>query len=430
MTDSLVLIAGGGIGGLVTALTLHQIGVKTRVFETAREMRPLGVGVNLQPNAVRELEDLGLTEADLDRVGVPAKEWALVGLNGNDIYAELRGRQAGYRWPQYAVHRGKLHMLLYETLVARAGADSVRLGARVRGYEKKAGGGVIALVEERDGTITEHAGGLLVGADGIHSAVRAQMHPAQPPIHWGGALMWRGTSWARPIRTGSSFIGLGTHRHRMVVYPISHPDPATGLAMINWIAEVTVDASAGWKATGWFRQVPVDDFIHHFDNWTWDWLDVPALLRSADIAFENPMIDRDPVPTWVDGPVVLMGDAAHAMYPTGSNGASQAVVDARVLGAAMLEHGVTERALAAYNASLCGPISQLVLRNRGAGPFGLLNIVDERCGGTFDNIDDVIPAKERADFMAGYKAAAGLAIEKLNAAPPTIPPGARVPGRS
>ena len=227
-------------------------------------------------------------------------------------------------------------------------------------------------------------GALLIGADGIHSAVRAQMHPDQPPIHWGGAIMWRGTTWAKPIRTGASFVGLGTHRHRVVFYPISHPDPNTGLSMINWIAEVTMDNAEGWKQSGWFRQVAIDEFAHHFDGWTWDWLDVPKLLGDADCAFENPMIDRDPIPTWVDGPVALLGDAAHAMYPTGSNGASQAIVDARVLGAAMLEHGVTPAALAAYDAKLCGPISQLVLRNRGAGPFGLLNLVDERCGGTFD----------------------------------------------
>jgi hypothetical protein len=196
--------------------------------------------------------------------------------------------------------------------------------------------------------------------------------------------------------------------------------------MINWIAEVTMDNSEGWKQSGWFRQVPTSDFVHHFDNWVWDWLDVPAMIRGADGAFENPMIDRDPVPTWCDGPVALMGDAAHAMYPTGSNGGSQAIVDARELGVAILAHGVTEAALAAFDAKLCGPISQLILRNRGAGPFGLLNMVDERCGGTFDNIDDVISPDERAAFMAGYKAAAGFAIETLNAAPPTIPRGARV----
>ena len=425
MADDIVVIAGGGIGGLATALTLHQIGVPCIVFEAVREMRPLGVGINLQPNAVRELYDLGITERDLDRVGLPAKEWALVGLNGNDIYSESRGLLAGYNWPQYAVHRGYFHMLLHEKVVERVGPKAVRLGSRVIGYRKHADGTVSALIEEADGSTSEASGTLLIGADGIHSVVRAQMHPAQPPIHWGGAVMWRGTTWAKPIRSGSSFVGLGTHRQRMVFYPISHPDPQTGLAIINWIAEVTMDNAEGWKQRGWFRQVSVDDFLHHFANWTWDWLDVPALIKQANTVFENPMIDRDPVSTWQDGPVALLGDAAHAMYPTGSNGGSQAIVDARVLGAAIVEHGVTQEALAAYDNKLCGPISQLILRNRGAGPFGLLNTVDERCGGTFDNIDDVIPPEERAEFMAGYKAAAGFAIEKLNAAPRTIPNDAR-----
>jgi len=420
-----VIIAGGGIGGLATALTLHQIGVPCIVYEAVREMRPLGVGINMQPNAVRELYDLGITEADLDCVGLPAKEWALVGLNGNDIYSEPRGRLAGYNWPQYAVHRGHFHMLLYDKVVQRIGKEAVQLASRVSGYRKDAGGGVTAFVE-RDGATTEVPGTLLIGADGIHSAVRAQMHPNQPPIHWGGAVMWRGTTWGKPIRTGASFVGLGTHRQRMVFYPISQPDPKTGLSIINWIAEVTMDNSEGWKQSGWFRQVKTADFAHHFDNWIWDWLDVPALIRQADSAFENPMIDRDPVPTWQDGPVALLGDAAHAMYPTGSNGGSQAIIDARTLGAATVANGVTPAALAAYDAKLCGPVSQLVLRNRGAGPFGLLNIVDERCGGTFNNIDDVIPPKERAEFMAGYKAAAGFAIESLNKAERTITEGARV----
>lgn len=424
MSGRPVLIAGGGIGGLAAALTLHQIGVPCVVFESAREMRALGVGINLQPNAVRELEDLGIGEAELCRVGLPAKEWALVGLNGNDVYAEPRGRLAGYRWPQYAVHRGQFHLLLYQKLLERAGAQSVRLGCRVTGYRKE-GRGVLALLEQADGTSAEAAGSLLIGADGIHSAIRAQMHPAQPPIHWGGAVMWRGTTWAKPIRTGASFVGLGTHHQRVVFYPISRPDAASGLSMINWIAEVTLDNSEGWKQSGWFRPVGSDTFVHHFEGWVWDWLDVPALIRGAEIAYENPMIDRDPVPTWRDGPVVLLGDAAHPMYPTGSNGGSQAIVDARALGAAMLEHGVTPAALEAFDATLCGPVSQLVLRNRGAGPFGLLNLVEERCGGTFEHIDDVIPPAERAAFMAAYKAAAGLAIESLNRAPRTIPEGAR-----
>ena len=426
MTEGKVIIAGGGIGGLSLALTLDQIGVPFVVFESVQKLRPLGVGINLQPNAVRELYDMGIDAEELDEIGLPAKEWALVGLNGNDIYAEPRGLLAGYNWPQYAVHRGQFQMLLYNEVCKRAGADVVRLGHQVKGYEENADGTVSALIDLADGTAVRETGQLMIGADGLHSAVRAQMHPDQPPIHWGGAIMWRGTTLANPIRTGSSFIGLGTHSQRMVIYPISHPDPSTGLAAINWIAEVTVDNSHGWQSSGWFEPVEIDEFIHHFKDWTYDWLDVPELLRSANIAYQNAMIDRDPVSTWIDGNVALLGDAAHPMYPTGSNGASQAIVDARVLGATLIEHGVTQDALAAYDKQLCGPISEVVLRNRGAGPFGLLNMVDEKCGGAFDDIDDIIPPAERNEFMAGYKAAAGFAIEKLNSSPPTIEAGAKI----
>jgi len=166
------------------------------------------------------------------------------------------------------------------------------------------------------------------------------------------------------------------------------------------------------------------DFVHHFERWTHDWIDVPALLRGAADVYEYPMIDRDPVPTWVDGNVALLGDAAHVMYPTGSNGGSQAIIDARVLGAAMLERGVRPAALQDYDAKLCKDISALVLRNRGAGPFGLLNLLDERCGGVFDDIEAVLPRAERDEFMRGYRAAAGFAIEKLNASPPILARGA------
>ena len=183
-----VLIAGGGIGGMATALTLHQIGVPCMVFETVPELQPLGVGINLQPNAVRELHDLGFGNDVLDTIGLQAREWALVGRNGNEVYAEPRGLEAGYHWPQYSVHRGQLQMMLYHAVKARLGDDAVQLGQRVVGYRQDANG-VTAIVETRDGEKREVAGSLLIAADGLHSAVRAQMHPAQPPIQWGGAIM-------------------------------------------------------------------------------------------------------------------------------------------------------------------------------------------------------------------------------------------------
>ncbi len=424
MPNAPVIIAGGGIGGLALALTLQQIGVPFLVFESVRELRPLGVGINIQPNAVRELFDMGITEDDLNEIGVQTKEMALVGRNGKDIYAEPRGKDAGYNWPQYSMHRGKFHMMLYQKLLERAGEDVVKTGARVTGYRNEPTGGVTAIVEMRDGQIIEQKGSLLVGSDGIHSAIRAQMHPDQPPIHWGGAVMWRGTTRAPVLRTEASFLGLGTQDQRMVIYPIS-PADADGIASVNWIAEVTFENHDD-KPTGWFNPAELEDFSHYFDGWSFDWLDVPELLKNAEAIFENPMIDRDPIPTWQDDNVVLLGDAAHAMYPTGSNGASQAIMDARILGAKMIEQGANPSALAAYNDQLCGPISELILRNRGAGPFGLLNIVDERCGGEFETIDDVISLEERTEFMANYKAAAGFAIEALNKAAPTIEAGAKV----
>ncbi|SBS38667.1 FAD-dependent urate hydroxylase [Marinomonas spartinae] len=414
-----VIIAGGGIGGLTLALTLEQIGIHCVIYESVSELKPLGVGINIQPNAVRELYDLGLDATQLDKIGLQTKEWALVGLNGKEVYCEPRGTDAGYHWPQYSVHRGKLQMLLYHTVLERLGEEAIQTGHKVTGYQNT-DQGVTVHITNKEGEPLEVQGALLVAADGLHSAVRAQMHPSQPPIHWGGAVMWRGTTQAKPIRTGASFIGLGTHHHRIVFYPITPADPVTGLATINWIAEVTMDNSQGWTSGDWNKQVDLEDFIHHFENWDYDWVDIQGLLRGATEVFEYPMIDRDPIPTWVDNNVALMGDAAHIMYPTGSNGASQAIVDARILGAALLEYGINNSALSAFNKQLCEPISNVVLRNRGAGPFVILNELDKRCGGIFEDIEDVFPEADRQELMANYKAAAGYAVDALNSAPPTI----------
>ena len=268
MNDSDVVIAGGGIGGLSLALTLHQIGVSCIVLEVANEMRPLGVGINVQPNAVRELFEMGIGPDLLDQIGVPVKEWALVGLNGKEVYAEPRGTEAGYNWPQYAAHRGALHVLLYNQVVERLGGNAVRLGCKATGYKIQNSTHVVTHIETADGPAVLNSK-LLIGADGIHSAIRAQMHPDQPPIHWGGAVMWRGTVRAKPMRTSSSFIGLGTHQHRMVIYPISAPD-ADGYSLVNWIAEVTVDNADGWQQDGWFRPVELDHFAQHFEDFKYD----------------------------------------------------------------------------------------------------------------------------------------------------------------
>ncbi|MEM8705386.1 MAG: flavin-dependent oxidoreductase [Actinomycetota bacterium] len=420
-----VVVAGGGIGGLATALTLHEIGVPVRVFESSREIKPLGVGINLQPNAVRELGDLGLAER-LPSIGVEAEEWALVGRNGNDVWAEPRGRHAGYRWPQFAVHRGELQMLLLDAVRTRCGADAVVEGHRLLGYTQTADSIVATFEDRASGSTVGVEGSLLIGADGLNSATRRQRFPDEGDPIWGGAVLWRGTALGEPIRTGSSFTLVGNLEQRFVHYPIGPVDPATGLQRQNWIAELSFDPEQGWDSASWNQTVDPGVFLPAFADWDFDWLDIPALVGRAEQVWEYPMVDRDPAPTWLDGRMALLGDAAHVMYPVGSNGASQAIVDARVLGATMLDHGVTPEALIAYEARLHEDVSALVLRNRGSGPVAILGTVEDRCGGVFDHIDDVIPRTEIESFMARYKAAAGFAVEALNAAARTIPEGAIV----
>lgn len=419
-----VVIAGGGIAGLTMALTCHQIGVSAVVLESVRSLAPLGVGINLQPNAVRELFDLGLGD-ELASIGVETSEWALVARGGRDVWAEPRGRAAGYRWPQYSVHRGQLQMLLHRAVVERLGPDAVRSGHRVVGYRNDRDA-VVVRVDTRDGGVTEVTGSLLLAADGLHSAVRNQMHPDQPPPQWGGQILWRGATPGPPVRTGSSFTLIGTLDQRFVHYPISSPDPNTGLQLQNWIAELTVDTGAGLAGSDWNKQVDTNTFLPAFDDWTFEWLDIRSLVEGAPAVWEFPMVDRDPVDRWVDGRVCLLGDAAHVMYPVGSNGASQAIVDARVIGAKFVEHGVGVDALRAYESDLLEPMSALVLRNRGHGPIGILGLVDERSDGFFDDIDDVIERDEIERYMSSYKAAAGFAMETLNSSPSTIAAAARV----
>ena len=308
-----VIVAGGGIAGMTMALTCHQLNITVVVHESVEKLEPLGVGINLQPNAVRELFDLGFQE-QLDHIGIEAKEWALVGRNGNDVWAEPRGRDAGYLWPQYSVHRGQLQMMLYEAVLERLGTQAVVTGSRLANYRTLADTVEVAFVDQ-SGKESTSEGNVLVGADGLHSAVRAQMHPDEGSPIWGGPVMWRGTSVAPPIRTGASFVLVGKLEQRFVCYPISKADPETGLATINWIAELTYDTSQGWGDGDWNKQVPISKFLSHFKDWSYDWLDIPGLIQQASAVYEYPMVDRNPVDTWIDGNCVLIGDAAHVMYP-------------------------------------------------------------------------------------------------------------------
>ncbi len=415
-----VLIAGAGIAGLTMGLTLHQLGVRFRIHEAAGEIRPLGVGINLQPTAVRELMDLGLCDM-LDRIGIRTADYGFYTKTGLEIWTEPRGLGAGYRWPQYSVHRGALQVALYQALVELTGPDVVILGSRAVGY--RFGPSDVTLLLDSGGT---DSGDLLVAADGIHSAIRARMWPDEGPPVWSGAILWRGTTQAAPFLTGASMILSGHDRQRFVAYPISHSDPCTGLAEINWIAERRFDPSTPWRKEDWNRLADMEDFLPWFNDWEFDWLDVPALIRSAKSIYEYPMVDRDPVDAWSDDRMVLIGDAAHAMYPVGSNGASQAILDARLLGAKLLQHGLTPAALRVFDEEVRPSVNRVVLANRGSGPDAIMQRVEDLCGGVFERIDDVIAHEELAAHAAKYKKLAGLSINDLNARPPTIAAGARI----
>jgi 2-polyprenyl-6-methoxyphenol hydroxylase-like FAD-dependent oxidoreductase len=414
-----VLIAGGGIAGLTLGLTLHQLGVPFRIFETTRKIRPLGVGINLQPNAVRELLDLGLG-TELDRIGVRTRQIGFYSKHGLLIWEEPRGTWAGYAWPQYSVHRGHLQVLLHQTLIARAGPNCVVTGTRATGF--RTGPDQATLLLDNGETI---AGDLVIGADGIHSALRAQMYPQEGAPIWNGRVLWRATTEAEAFLGGGAMVMIGHDDLRIVAYPISDPNAETGCTTINWIAEKRFDPEIGWRREDWNRAADIRDFLPDFADWRFDWIDVPALVRGAAEVFEYPMVDRDPLPAWTEGRVSLMGDAAHPTYPVGSNGASQAIIDARMIGAALLTHGRTHAALAAYEDAVRPVTTAVGLANRGSGPDAILQRVEDLCGGRFERIDDVIPRAELAAHAEHYKSLAGFSIETLNAKPPIIPPAAR-----
>ncbi len=417
-----VLIAGGGISGLTLALSCHQVGIPFKVFEAVENLQPLGVGINLQPSAIRELFDLGF-EDKLRAIGVPTRDYGMYTKKGLHIWTEPRGIDAGYHWPQYSVHRGHFHMLLYNELVARAGADTILNGWEASGFANN-GETASLFVKNRAGEQREETGDIVIAADGIHSTLRAQIAPDEGDPVWGGAMLWRGTTKAVPFLTGASMVMIGYDGLRFVSYPISQPDPATGEAAINWIANLNYNPDDHWNKEDYTRKARIEDFLPRFKHFRFGWLDVPELVNKADRIYEYPMVDRDPLPQWTHGRVSLIGDAAHAAYPVGSNGAGSGIIDARVLVAKFLQYGLNRQALQAYEDQLRPPTTRMVLTNRTAGPDKILDVVEERCGGQFEQIEDVISHDELADHAATYKRIAGFGIKETNEKPRTIAEGA------
>ena len=416
-----VIIAGAGIGGLTMALSLHQIGVRCLVIESVERLEPLGVGINVLPHAVRELTELGLG-AELASRGVATAELAYYSKHGQLIWQEPRGRAAGYNWPQYSIHRGTLQMLLLWRFLQELGETALLSGHQVLDWEEN-GDGVTVLAVQRlnGGNSVNIEGSLLIAADGIHSAARAKLYPNEGPPIWNGAILWRGISDVGPFLTGRSMIMAGHEFQKFVCYPISEAG-ADGRVRVNWVAEKKFTPYSAWRREDWNRVGKLDEFLPHFESWQFPWLNVPGLIRAASQVLEYPMVDRDPLPRWTHGRMTLLGDAAHPMYPIGSNGASQAILDARVLAREIQAKGATAEALQSYEAERNPATAKIVLANRGNGPEQVMQLVETRAPDGFQRIEDVLSRDELEGAAAAYKRLAGFDKEALNARPPIVTP--------
>ena len=406
-----VIVVGAGIGGLATALSLDAAGIGCRVYESVETIEPLGVGINVLPHAVRELTELGLLDA-LRANAVETSELVYFNKLGQEIWREPRGVAAGYRWPQFSIHRGALQRTLLDAVRTRIGASAVANGHALSKVEATESGVIATFIERR--TAASHAieGDCLVAADGIHSRVRAQLYPNEGPPKWNGAMLWRGTSGCAPFLSGRSMFMAGHQSQKFVAYPIVQ---AGDRVTTNWIAELKSRGVDAPRREDWNRKGKLGDFLPAFDSWRFGWLDVPALIRSATAVYEFPMVDRDPLPRWSFGAITLLGDAAHPMYPIGSNGASQAILDARVLALSLARERDPVAAFAAYEAERRPATAAIVAANRGNGPEQVMQIAEERAPNGFRNIDDVIPRAEREAIANRYKQIAGFERDALNA---------------
>ena len=412
-----VLIAGGGIGGLTTALSLHEAGIDAVVYESTSELRELGVGINLLPHAVRELSALGVQPV-LASTAIETRELAYYTAYGRLIWREPRGLDAGYRWPQYSIHRGRLLMSLARAVQARLGEAAIRTGHRLAHVEQDDDGVTAHFVDLATGApVARERGDALIGADGIHSKTRAALYPEEGPPRFSGITMWRGVTEQAPFLDGRTMIVAGNWHIRAVVYPISREAATRGRSLINWVAEIRDESKTNWRWDDWHRAGRKDDFVPAFRDWRFDWLDVPRLFRESERVFEFPMADRDPVPRWSFGRVTLLGDAAHPMYPSGSNGAAQAILDARTLAHALRAQPKVPDALRAYETERLEPTAEIVRLNREFAAEHVLRLVDERCPPGCENISDYVSFEEMADVSRRYKRVAGFDIDAMDERP-------------
>ena len=404
-----IAIVGGGIAGLSFALGLHKRGIDCDVFEAVTDIKEIGVGITLLPHAMRELAELGLQDA-LEAVGIENLESVFYTQHGQYVYKEARGRHAGYTLPEIGIHRGKLHRILFDATVSRLGADKVHTGMRCSAFSQNDNGVEIEFSNAHTQTSLKVQAQIAVACDGVNSVVRAQMHP-QDALCFAGINTWRGVTVHPPILTGKSYLRIGTVEvGKMVIYPIIDNVDGKGNQLINWVAELQKPNAA---MNDWNRPGDPAVCAEIFKDWTFDFLNVPELILKADKVFEYPMVDKNALPFWTQGRVTLMGDAAHPMYPRGSNGSAQALIDARTLADQLAQHTDPKEALKAYEVLRLTPTAKVVETNRNVPPDFIIMKAQELSGGKpFRHIDDLITQDELRQISDHYKAVAGFALTK------------------
>jgi 2-polyprenyl-6-methoxyphenol hydroxylase-like FAD-dependent oxidoreductase len=404
-----IAIVGGGIAGLSFALGLHKRGIDCDVFEAVTDIKEIGVGITLLPHAMRELAELGLQDA-LEAVGIENLESVFYTQHGQYVYKEARGRHAGYTLPEIGIHRGKLHRILFDAAVSRLGTDKVHTGMRCSAFSQNDDGVQIEFSNAHTQTSIKVQAQIAVACDGVNSVVRAQMHP-QDALCFAGINTWRGVTVHPPILTGKSYLRIGTVEvGKMVIYPIIDNVDGKGNQLINWVAELQKPNAA---MNDWNRPGDPAVCAEIFKDWTFDFLNVPELILKADKVFEYPMVDKNALPFWTQGRVTLMGDAAHPMYPRGSNGSAQALIDARTLADQLAQHTDPQEALKAYEVLRLAPTAKVVETNRNVPPDFIIMKAQELSGGKpFRHIDDLITQDELRQISDHYKTVAGFALTK------------------
>lgn len=409
-----VIIVGGGIGGLTTALMLHRRGIDAVVYEQSPEIREVGVGINTLPHAIAELDELGLLPA-LDAVGIRTHELFYMNRFGQTVWREPRGVHAGFKAPQFSIHRGRLQKVILDAVIERLGPQAVRAGRRLEGFFQDEGGVTAHFSDSAFAEQGETArGDVLIGADGIHSSVRAHYFPDQGPPSWQGVRMWRGAIDWPVFLDGDSMIVAGGMQAKLVLYPIGKGEKP-GTRLLNWVVNVRLgDPSKPPPRETWSRTGRLEDVLPFARRFSVPGVDVEALVRATPVFWEYPMCDRDALPRWTHGRVTLLGDAAHPMYPVGSNGASQAILDARCLADSLARAGHPRHGLALYETERLQKTADIVALNRLGGPERVIDAVEALAPNGFDDVERVLSYTRRASIVETYAGRAGFTQAQVN----------------